>query len=181
MTKPWNGNPLWSGQTVAVMACGPSLTQDVADALRDHRTIVVNDAVRLAPWADMLVALDAGRYWTQEMREFAGLRLTGIEDDDLDAFYIGMRYERIALSSSHVVEIRNSGLAAIRIAAQMGASRIVLAGFDPERPGHFYDDEVDEYVGLAVGVRQMTAELAALGVKVEAFSAPEKPKKKPKE
>jgi hypothetical protein len=176
MTQRWEGKPLWPGETVAVMACGPSLTKAVAEAMRENRAIVVNDACKLAPWADMLVALDAGRHWTREMREFAGLRLTGIEDEALDAYYIGHRFERINLTASHQVEIRNSGLAAIRLAGEMGAARIVLAGFEPEQPVHFYDDEVDtgEYVGLAAGIAQITAELKARGVAVERYSAPKK-------
>ncbi|HEY0823057.1 MAG TPA: hypothetical protein VGD76_04655 [Ramlibacter sp.] len=180
MTTAWKSEPIWTGQTVAVMACGPSLTSALAESLREHRTIVVNDACKVAPWADMLVALDAGRYWTQEMREFAGLRLTGIEDDGLDAHYIGHRFERVTLAPGHQVEIRNSGLAAIRIAGEMGAARILLAGFDPEQPGHFYDDQVDtgEYVGLAAGLRQITAELAARGVTVERVAPKPAPKAK---
>lgn len=168
MTTPWKNEPLWPGETVAVLACGPSLSQEVADALRVHRTIAVNEAIRLAPWADMLVALDDVS-WTEELRGFPGMRLTGIENADLDAFYIGHRFERIRLGASCEVEIRNSGLAAIRIAAQMGAARILLAGFEPDRPGHFYDDEVDEYVGVAIGIKQLSAEFAAQGVVVEKY------------
>lgn len=180
MTQPWKNEPLWTGETVAVLACGQSMSQEVADTLRVHRTIAVNEAARVAPWADMLVALDDVS-WTPELRGFQGLRLTGIENADLDAFYIGHRFERVRLGASTEVEIRNSGLAAIRIAAEMGASRILLAGFDPDRTGHFYDDEVDtgEYIGVAIGIKQITAELAARGVVVEKFELPApKPKAK---
>jgi hypothetical protein len=170
MTKPWTNDRPWQGLTAAVLACGPSMSGELAEALREHRTIAVNEAIRVAPWADATLALDAN--WTTEQRSFAGLRLTGIEDPELDAFYIGHRFERIRLAPSHVVEISNSGLAAIRLAAEMGAARILLAGFEPESPGHFYDDEVHEYVGIAIGIRQLTEELAQRGVTVERYELP---------
>lgn len=178
MTQPWKNERAWAGQTVAVLATGPSVSQKVADALREHRTIAVNEAIRVAPWADMLVALDGN--WPQEFRDFAGLRLSGIDDESLDAFYIGHRFDRVTLAPGHIVEIRNSGLAAVRIAAEMGAARILLAGFDyPEQPGHFYDDEVDtgEYIGLAAGLAQLIAELRTAGIAVERFELPEPPRR----
>lgn len=168
MTTPWKASREWEGQTVAVLATGPSMSAEVAQNLSAHHAIAVNEAISVAAWADMLVALDGN--WPPAFREFAGLRLTGIEDETLDAFYIGHRSESVTLAAGHVVSIRNSGLAAIRIAAEMGASRILLAGFDyPARRGHFYDDEVDtgEYVGLQAGLKQITAELRAAGVAVE--------------
>jgi hypothetical protein len=172
MTQPWKQTRAWEGDTVAVLATGPSMTAELAESLQQHRTIAVNDAIRVAPWAEMLVALDGN--WPQEFRDFGGARLSGIDDETLDAFYIGHRFERVQLTPSHQVEIRNSGLAAIRIAAEMGAVRIILAGFDsPTLPGHFYDDEVDtgEYIGLAAGIAQMTEELRARGVTVERYQA----------
>ena len=47
------------------------MTEEVADSLRSHRTIAVNYACRLAPWADMLVALDLGDL--QELKEVVAL------------------------------------------------------------------------------------------------------------
>lgn len=171
MTIAWTPNNEWAGATVAVLACGPSMSEEVAQALRGHRRIVVNAAHRLAPDADMLVALDGN--WPQALREFAGLRVTGVADDSLDALYAGPMWERVRLAPNHEIEIRNSGLAAIRIAAAMGASRIIRAGFDPERPSHFYDDEVDTgaYPGLAAAIATLTADLALRGVPVERYVA----------
>lgn len=174
MTTSWKPNGEWAGATVAVLASGPSMSVEVAQALREHRTIAVNDAARVAPWADMLVALDALRHWPPEWREFAALRVTGIADEEHDALYAGPRYERVRLASNHEIEIHNSGLAAVRIAAEMGAARIILAGFEPEARRHFYDDEVDtgEYVGLADGLAAITAELQARGIAVERYAPP---------
>jgi hypothetical protein len=171
MTTTWKIPADWQGQTVAVLASGPNMSQEVADALRVHRRIVVNHTHRLAPDADMLVAMDGN--WHQEWREFAGMRVTGVQDDDLDALYIGPRWERVQLAPGHEIEIHNSGLTAVRIAALMGASRIIMAGFDPENPRHWYDDRVDTggYVGLSQALRTLEAELTAKGVIVERYNA----------
>lgn len=160
--------PEWAGQTVAVLASGPSMSAAVASSLREHKTIAVNHTHSLAPWADMLVALDGN--WPPEWRAFKGLRVTGVADDTLDALYAGPMYETIALGPNHTVEIRNSGLASVRIAAAMGAARIILAGFDhPARGGHWYDDEIDagQYIGLAEGLAAITADLAARGIVID--------------
>jgi hypothetical protein len=169
MTTPWTITAQWPGQTVAVLASGPSLTPALAQRLRlrVHRTIAVNHAHRLAPWADMLLALDGG--WPDEYRHFAGLRVTGVADAELDALYIGPRWERVTLSPSHTVEIRNSGLTAVRVAALMGARRILLAGFDhASTTAHFYDDgDGLGYPHLREALAALTAELHAQGVAVE--------------
>jgi hypothetical protein len=158
MTILWKPAGEWSGATGAVLASGPSLTAGAADGLRAYRCIAVNHSLDLAPWADMLVALDAG--WPKSWRKFKGLRVTGVEDDGLDALYIGHRFERVELAAGQVVEIRNSGLAAVRIAGEMGAARVILAGFDA-------DDSHPDYPGVAAGLRAIVAELTASGVTVE--------------
>ena len=177
MTTTWKIPPDWQGQTVAVLASGPNMSQEVADALREHRRIVVNHTHRLAPDADMLVAMDGN--WPQEWRDFAGLRVTGVQDDDLDALYIGPRWERVQMAPGHEIEIHNSGLTAVRIAALMGASKIIMAGFAPENPRHWYDDDVDtgNYVGLSQALQALEDELTAKGVKVERYTAPAAPEK----
>jgi hypothetical protein len=168
---------MWAGETVAVLASGPSLTAELAESVREHRCIVVNHSCRMAPWADMLVALDGN--WPQEFRDFAGMRVTGVEDEDLDALYIGPSYERITLAPGHVIETRNSGLTAIRIAAAAGAAKILLLGFDPETRGHWYDDGADAqrqdgepYPGLTAGLNALISELRAGGIVVERIALP---------
>ena len=87
MTTPWQPNGEWAGETVAVLGTGRSMSADVAQALREHRTIAVNDAHKVAPWADMLVALDLGYCFDAD--GFAGMRVCGNKLDGLDALYAG--------------------------------------------------------------------------------------------
>jgi hypothetical protein len=169
MTTPHTIERIWPGYTVAVLASGPSLTPAIAGRLRKEadRVIAVNAAHRLAPWADALVALDGN--WPAEYRTFEGMRITGVADDDLNALYIGPRFETIRLAEGHTIEVANSGLTAVRLAAQMGAATIILAGFDwPAREGHFYDDSPEEYPGNVEGLAAIVAELTAAGITVRA-------------
>lgn len=173
MTILWKPSREWAGQTVAVLAGGPSLSKALAESLRRHRTIAVNRAIRVAPWADMLLAMDGN--WPEEFRAFVGMRVTGTADASLDALYIGHRSESVTLGPGKVVSVRNSGLMAVRIAAEMGAVRILLAGFDPDQPTHFDATPAGPYTGLAEGLKQITAELHRQGVSVEyAISAPKR-------
>src|SRR3990167_1952589 len=69
---------LWPGSTIVGMGGGPSLTPEDVDAVRDRaHVIAVNDAYRLAPWADVLYAADAKWWrWHQGVPTFPGLKYT---------------------------------------------------------------------------------------------------------
>jgi hypothetical protein len=156
MTTLWKPSGEWAGQRrVAVVSPAANISAVDAD-----RVIVVNAAASLLPDADMLVALDARRYWPREWIEFAGMRVTGCADPELDALYIGHRCERVRVGRANL-EVTNSGLAAIRIAAGMGAREIVLHGFRPNDA-----QPAEAYVGVAEGLAQIVAELTAAGIVV---------------
>ncbi len=166
MTTPWKIEPSWSGATVAILGAGPDMTAELAETARGHKTIAVNRAVKFAPWADMFVALDPHHpFWEEADRlQFTGLRVCGVECD-LDALYPGMLYERVSVSPGHNIEIRNNALAAIRIAALMGAKKIILLGFDPERYEEVHAHT--GFTGLVAGLKQITTELQAQGIQIE--------------
>jgi hypothetical protein len=169
VTTSWKPSPVWSGETVAVFAPGARLTAEIAESLRGHRTIAVNFAARLAPWADMLVALDLGEPEMSELEGFAGMTVCAHEKEGLNALCIGQRCEAVRMPDNRLTIILNSGLEAVRIAYEMGAARIILAGFEPERLRHFYDDEVDtgDYIGVAAGLAAIVKETRERGVPVE--------------
>jgi hypothetical protein len=169
MTTPWVPYGLWMGKTVAVLGSGPSMTQELADSVRHLPRICARRAARFAMDADLLVALDGpadADSW-RESEGFAGLRIVGFERDDLDARYLHIAHERVTLGEGHVVEIRNNGLVAIRIAAMAGAAKIVLLGFDRGQYGAHAPAGAGGYVGLEEGLDALIAELGAKGIEVE--------------
>jgi hypothetical protein len=132
---------MWAGATVAVMASGPSMTQEAADRVRaaGMPTIVVNNTMRLAPWADVLYAADA-TWWqnTPGSFEFAGLKVSCEPVAGarrlLNAGTVGYTDDPMA-----VYTYGNSGAQAIQIAAKTGAATILLLGFDMNG-GHWHPE-----------------------------------------
>lgn len=131
----------WEGETVAVLASGPSMSQAVADRVRASGVpaIAVNSTFRLAPWADILYAADES-WWTSTpgSRKFDGLKVSCSKVPGV----LRLRNAgRIGYSDDAdcVHTYGNSGAQAIQVAAKAGASRILLYGFDM-RTGHWHGD-----------------------------------------
>ena len=134
---------LWPGETFVCIGGGPSLTPADVDRCRGRaRVIAINDAYRLAPWADVLYACDA-KWWRWQMRDrsetlasFAGLRYS-IDPDA--GRYPGVQILRnagpdgLALQPDRLKHGRNSGYQAINLAVHLGARQIVLLGYDMQR------------------------------------------------
>lgn len=168
MTTRWAVPPdLWAGETVAVMC--PGVDQALADSVRQYKRVAVRRAFQFAPDADMILSLDGPTgslddwFWN-DASDFQGLKVCGTECD-VDALYPGMLYETVTIAPDHTIEIRNNGLAAIRIAAMAGAAKILLLGFDVDRYEAAHD-----FVGLAQGLEQITAELRGNGIEVEKWT-----------
>jgi hypothetical protein len=131
----WERMPLglWKGQTVAVLASGPSMSPAVADAVRAAGllAIAVNNTVQLAPWAEMLYAADEEWWWhpSSPHKAFAGIKASVAQVPGV---------QRLVITGStgfdpepgHIRTGGNSGYQAVHIAAQLGAARILLCGFD---------------------------------------------------
>ena len=115
----------------AVLASGPSMRQEVADAVKGRCGVVaVSDTYKLAPWADALVSTDFC-WWRHhaEAASFAGKKFSGMVD-----YQQVEGVERLPGESS-----TNSGLLGVKVAVLMGASKVLLCGFDLHSPGgHFF-------------------------------------------
>jgi hypothetical protein len=152
-THRWAVPRDWTGETCAVLGCGPSLSREVCERLRGRcRLIAVNNAgidtidsttgalePALAPWADVLYASDAK--WWRAYREramaFAGLkisRVNGLNWADLHTLSISTR-QPFDARPTHLANASNSGTEAIHVAAHFGAARILLFGFDMREVG----------------------------------------------
>lgn len=110
--------------TWAILATGPSMNQEVADAVRGRcKVMAVSDAYRLAPWADALCSTD-GAWWRfhTEALEFAGLKFCTAPEWKPVA---GVTRAETNLGSG-----TNSGLLACDLAVRLGATRLLLCGFD---------------------------------------------------
>ena len=137
----------WAGQTAVCIAGGASLTKEQVDMCKGHKVIAINDAYKLAPWADILYACDNQWWeWHDGCPSFEGRKITheqGVRwgkllkgEDVPKPPYPGVE---IVVSSGNegfseeLNRIRhggNSGYQALHIAMSMGASTIILLGYD---------------------------------------------------
>lgn len=171
-------------RTIACVGGGPSLTKSDVELLRDVCSVIaVNDAYRLAPWADALYASDL-QWWKwhdDALMKFAGRKyaitssVARAEDFPPDVQVLrntgpfGLELDRRCLRDG-----RNSGYAAINLAVHFGATRILLLGYDMMRGdddrGHWFGEHpvVDRspYEQFRESFDTMTVSLAALGIEV---------------
>jgi hypothetical protein len=126
---------LWDGETVVCIASGPSLTPEDVEAVRGRaRVIVVNTSYQIAPWADVLYAADAKWWkWHRGAPTFAGRKYSITKES---ARWPGVVVLARGASSglshdpSRLCLGANGGYQAINLAVLLGASRIVLLGYD---------------------------------------------------
>ena len=148
LSKPeW---PNWSGRPVLIVAGGPSVSAVKADlpALEGRVTgFAIKRAVELMPWAAAVYGCD-GPWWRSRrgLREFRGLKMAYAHD--LAFEYPEIRIVRVETTANRLLlepigtigSGGNSGFQALNLAAQFGARRILLLGFDShDRSGaHWY-------------------------------------------
>jgi len=116
--------------TWAVLASGPSMSQEIADSVRGLNVVTVSNTHELAPWADVLVSSDRS-WWTNNpsAKDFAGERYCGlcVEPPKGVTKFAG------AMSGS------NSALLAVQIAVSKGATTVLLFGVDLHGKHYFGD------------------------------------------
>lgn len=130
----------WRGRTAAVIGCGPSVKTSGLEHLRDKmHAIVINNAYKLAPWADILYSCDMGwwRHYEKEWRTFGNLKLThealtckhfpGLERIEIP----NAAGDRLLIEQPGVIGAGgNGGFQAFNLLVQFGATRIALVGID---------------------------------------------------
>lgn len=141
---------VWPGETVVCLGSGPSLTQADVDACRGRaRVIAIKDAVRMAPWADVLYGAGSdnpGRTWWHRegpSLTFPGLRYTLDRECRHWASVLGMAPSAVGLSTNPETLAlgHHSGYQAMNLAVLLGASKIILLGYDMQPTGgqdHFF-------------------------------------------
>jgi hypothetical protein len=151
---------LSDGGTIVCLAPGPSLTTEDVEYVRGKAPVIaINDAIRLAPWADALHSSDS--IWWQkhyrEMRRFQGLKFRVSPSlqkpngrpskhhcpncrrrqapnvacwcDGIITLWNG-GHRGLSLEPGVVVTTDNSGGAAINLAVILGAKTVLLVGYD---------------------------------------------------
>lgn len=125
---------MFPDSTIVCLGGGPSLTaEDVAFCRGKARVVAINDAYRLAPWADVLYACDAA-WWAfhQGAPEFRGRKFS-IESRaaSFGVTVLGNAGEHgLSLDPTCLKNGRNGGYQAINLAVLLGAKRILLLGYD---------------------------------------------------
>lgn len=126
---------LWPGSTIACLGCGPSLTAADVNAVRGRaRVIAINDSFILAPWADVLYACDQ-HFWKihNGVPTFNGLKYSLTAKPGKWPGVQNLRHtghDGLELDPSAVRTGHNSGYQAINVAVHLGATRILLLGYD---------------------------------------------------
>lgn len=169
---------LWPGSTVVCLGTGPSLTAADVDACRGRaKVIAINDAYRLAPWADVLYACDYKWWgWHKGVPSFSGLKYALTAPA---AQWPGVQVLRnlgvdgLSMEPTGLRNGRNSGYQAINLAVLLGATRVLLLGYDMQADktrDHFFGRHPDHtkppFSVCLARFTTLVKPLAALGVEV---------------
>lgn len=129
---------IWEGETAVIVAGGPSLTLaqvraiGVAHALGRCRVIAVSDAVYPCWFADICFSSDAK--WWDHHHGLSAFRRIKISRNPLGRYDIQNLHDTGECGfdpvPGNVRHGSNSGYQAVHLAAQLGASEIVIVGMD---------------------------------------------------
>ena len=152
----------WGETTAVLIGGGPSLTVEQVEQVRAAReagavrVIAINDAYRLAPFADVCYFADS-EWWgwhknRPDFQAFAGQKCSisdsggNIKDPAVhilrNANSRGQSFG-LSLDPRQIVTGSNSGYQALNIAVLAGAKTIILIGFDAREPTgktHWFGD-----------------------------------------
>jgi hypothetical protein len=175
--------------TIVCLGTGPSLTQADVDACQGRVPVIaVNDAYRLAPWADVLYAADA-KWWvahhgvpgfTGQKYSIANLRKLSPPHPDGVAVLRNATQEGLCLDPTGLCAGihggHNSGFQALNLAVHFGAKCVIFLGYDmqPSADGrtHFFGDhpapldKQSPYKLFASSFDAVAAQLVSLGIAV---------------
>lgn len=148
----WTAERIWPDSTIVCIGGGPSLTKEQVEYCHGKaRVIAINDAYRIAPWADILYFCD-DKWWEKyghgaklanwqgmivrlegkegSKQDFGDKRIKVMRNMDVPAIpgqkpKGGLCDQRDGLRTG-----KNSGYQAINLAVHLGAKLILLIGYD---------------------------------------------------
>lgn len=125
--------------SAAIIASGPSVKKVPIDLLKGRLCVIaIKKNVELCPWADVVYGCD-GAWWksVQGLPDYKGLKLAWDEAvcnqyrDIHRVFIEDVHRDKLSFDKpGYVGAGGNSGFQALNLAAQFGANRILLIGFD---------------------------------------------------
>ena len=147
---PWIIPRIWPDSTVYIIGGGPSIMGMNLEVIRNKRVIGTNHAFQLYPWVDVLYFGDCQFRSMAPLDAWPGIKVTSCGRVPLlGQGWRGIR--RIGRAKNYGIEHDkpgfvawndNTGASAINIAYWLGASCVVLIGFDMHPAGkrHNYHD-----------------------------------------
>jgi hypothetical protein len=168
-----------------ILASGQSMTQEQADAVRGLGTVItINRTYELAPWCDILYGCDA-KFWQYYPDALdCPARKVSIEYRDPRVQLWAERKEPgLGLAPGVLHSGQNSGYQAINLAYHLGATRIILLGYDMHgdhwHPQHKpplsciqkFDDWIPRFDQLARDLKKQNVSVlnCTPGTKLKAF------------
>lgn len=132
----------WEGETVFVIAGGPSVRAENIDGLHNQRVVVINSSYAIAPWADALVFSDR-RWWVEHQHRvrqtFEGQIITLTPTDRSYGGLLVLERQRsggLSTDPTRLAWWHTSLTSAINMIVLRGATRICILGLDGEGDWH---------------------------------------------
>lgn len=146
--------PQFPGGTIVCIGAGPSVTDDDVAYVRGKAPVIaINRSIQKAPWADVAYCADARMWkWLHDdgtLEKVTGVRIGlerktgGVRDVADYGVHVlhGARDEGLSTTPDVLHSGGHSGYQAINLAVLMGATRILLLGYD----GQAAPDKRDEW------------------------------------
>jgi hypothetical protein len=176
----WSCPALWPGETVFILAGGPSLRGFDAAVLAGRRVVAIKESALLAPSADVLIFVDAPWYDRERalIEGFAGAVVTTATNAATNTRVRLMRRggpDGLADAPDTLNYSYTTVQAALNFVAHTGAGRGVLlgldAGYQPGGPARHHDRNPtppppDQFARQAAALATLVAPLAAAGVEI---------------
>lgn len=125
----WSVPRDWAGETVFILAGGPSVLDLDLSLLKGRRVIAINSAWKAYPDADALFFAD-WRWWTQFKPQFEGLCVSTGGSDNRVKKLVKVAPDAMATDPRNLALKSTSVTGAINLALHFGAAKIVLLGVD---------------------------------------------------
>jgi len=121
--------------------------------------IVANTTFRIAPWADLLFAMD--RAWWETHKDEVALTFRG---ERVSSNLVPAKYQVKRMDPKKFKSFQNSGAACVSLAVLSGAERVVMLGYDCQKTdgkAHWHGDH-PKGLGNAGSINKWPAKFKAL-------------------